>query len=253
MRSKSKSLAIQGGSPNGMPNDMVVVWDWPTRAFHWLFVAAIASAWPSYQYAERLGDPTLRWHRYNGYAILVLVVFRLLWGFLGSSTARWSSFVRWPWTAAGYALDLLAGRDRKFLGHNPLGTYMILALLAAVIAQSLLGLVIVEHNDTTWGPLYKLVGAAKQKDVQYWHGLMLYWVILPLVAAHIVSNTLYGMLKRDPLIRAMITGRKPAADFEDGLEATIARDVTLRAAGTFVLAVAIVFGGIFTMGGKLFY
>ncbi len=231
----------------------VAVWDWPTRAFHWLFVVCVASAWPSYQYAERLGDPTQKWHRYNGYAILVLTVFRLLWGFVGSSTAHWSAFVRWPSTAAGYGLDLLRGRDRKFLGHNPLGTYMILALLAAVMAQSMLGLVIVEHNDTTWGPLYKLVGEATQKDVQHWHARTLYWVILPLVAAHIVANTLYGFVKKDPLIRAMVTGRKPAEDYEDGREAIIARDVTLRAAGTFVLAVAIVFGGIVALGGKLFY
>jgi cytochrome b len=231
----------------------VIVWDWPTRAFHWLFVMCIASAWPSFQFAERLGDPTLKWHRYNGYAILVLVVFRLLWGFLGSSTARWASFVRWPWTAASYGLDLLRGRDRKFLGHNPLGTYMILALLAAVIAQSVLGLLIVEHNDTTWGPLYKLVSEDKQKDVQHWHGLMLYWVILPLVMAHVVANSLYGLLKHDPLIRAMVTGRKPADDYEDGGEAVIARDVTLRATGTLVLALAIVFGGIVMLGGKLIY
>jgi cytochrome b len=161
--------------------------------------------------------------------------------------------VRWPWTAAGYGLDLLRGRDRKFLGHNPLGTYMILALLAAVIAQSVLGLLIVEHNDTTWGPLYKLVGESTQKDVQHWHGLMLYWVILPLVVAHVVAHSLYGLLKHDPLIRAMVTGRKPADDYEDGGEAVIARDVTLRAAGTLVLALTIVFGGIVLLGGKLFY
>jgi cytochrome b len=235
------------------PTTSVAVWDWPTRAFHWLFVVCIACAWPSFQFAERLGDPTLKWHRYNGYAILVLVVFRLLWGFLGSSTARWASFVRWPWTAAGYGLDLVRGRDRKFLGHNPLGTYMILALLAAVIAQSVLGLVITEYNDTTWGPLYKLVSEGSKKAVQQWHGLLLYWAILPLATAHIVANSLYGLLKKDPLIRAMITGRKPEDDYEDGREAVIARDVALRAAGTFVLSVVIVFGGIVLLGGKLFY
>ncbi len=237
----------------GTSGATVAVWDWPTRAFHWLLVVCLISAWPSYQYAETFGDPTMKWHRYNGYAVLVLVVFRVLWGFLGSSTARWVAFVRWPWTAAGYALDLLRGRDRKFLGHNPLGTYMILGLLAAVSVQAALGLMVVEHNDTTWGPLYKLVGEAKQKDVLRWHGLLLYWAILPLVAAHIIANTLYGLLKRDPLIRAMVTGRKPAEDYEDQREAVIARDVTLRALGTLVLAIGIVAGGIMGLGGKLFY
>ena len=231
----------------------VAVWDLPTRLFHWALVTTLLSTWPSYQYAEALGDPTQKWHRYNGYAILVLVVFRLIWGVMGSSTARWSSFVRWPWDAARYGLDLVSGRDRKFLGHNPMGTYMILALLAAVTGQAMLGLVIVEHNDTTWGPLYKLVDEGLQKTVRRWHGAGLYWVILPLIAAHIVANSLYGLIKKDPLVRAMVTGRKPAADYEDAAEAQIARDVNLRAAGALVLAVAIVFGGITLLGGKLFY
>ena len=118
----------------------VRAWDWPTRAFHWLLVLAILSAWVSFNYAEKLGDTSLKWHRYNGYAILVLIVFRLLWGFIGSSTSRWSAFVTWPWKAAAYGLDVVRGRDRHFLGHNPLGTYMILGLLALVSAQALLGL-----------------------------------------------------------------------------------------------------------------
>jgi cytochrome b len=231
----------------------VIAWDVPTRLFHWSLVGTLLCAWPSYEYAERLGDPTLRWHRYNGYAILVLLVFRLLWGFLGSSTARWSAFVRWPWTAAAYALDLLSGRDRKFLGHNPLGSYMILALLLAVGGQALLGLGVTEHNDTTWGPLYKLVPEAWAKAVRHWHGAGLYRVILPLVAAHIVANTLYGVLKRDPLVRAMVTGQKPAADYEDGAQAHISRDVTLRAAATLILAIGIVIGGIALLGGTVFY
>jgi cytochrome b len=237
----------------GAPAVSVAVWDAPTRLFHWGLVLTILCAWPSYQYAEFFSDNTLKWHRYNGLAILVLLVFRVLWGFLGSSTARWRHVLRWPWHAASYGLDLLRGRDRKFLGHNPLGTYMILALLCAVAGQSLLGLVIVEHNDTTWGPLYKLVSEGNQKRVQHWHGAGLYWVILPLIAVHIIANTLYGLLKRDPLIRAMVTGRKPAADYEDGAEATIAADVNLRAAGALVLAIGIVFGTIAALGGKLFY
>ena len=231
----------------------VAVWDVPTRLFHWSLVSGLLSAWPSYQYAEQLGDPTMKWHRYNGMFILVLLVFRVIWGFIGSSTARWSHFLRWPWSAAAYALDVARGRDRKFLGHNPLGTYMILAMLAAVCGQVFLGLVIVEHNETTWGPLYQLVPETLQKTLRRWHGMGLYWVILPLVAAHIIANTLYGLLKRDPLIRAMVTGRKPAADYEDGAAAVIARDVTLRAAGALVLALAIVGGGIKLLGGTLFY
>ena len=91
----------------------VAVWDLPTRLFHWGLVLTVLSTWPSFTYAERLGDPTLRWHRYNGYAILILITFRIIWGFVGSSTARWTSFVRWPWDAARYGIDLLRGANRN--------------------------------------------------------------------------------------------------------------------------------------------
>ena len=231
----------------------VRAWDIPTRVFHWSLVFCIFSAWASFQYAEKLGDPTMQWHRYNGYAVLVLLVFRLLWGFVGSSTSRWSAFVTWPWHAAGYGLDLLRGRDRHYLGHNPLGTYMILALLALVGAQSSLGLFVVEHNDTTWGPLYKLVSETNQKLVHRWHIWSFYWLLLPVIGAHIVANTLYGFVKKDPLIRAMVTGKKPAGKYEDQAEAVIVAQVWARAIGCLAAAVAIVLGGIAALGGKLFY
>lgn len=231
----------------------VAAWDAPTRLFHWCLVATIAAAWPSFEFAERFGDPTLRWHRYNGYAILTLIVFRVIWGFVGSSTSRWSNFVRWPWHVVRYARDQVSGIDRKFLGHNPLGTYMVLALLAAVTAQAVLGLLVTEHNDTTWGPLYNLVPEALQKRVRTWHVMGMYWVILPLGIAHVLANSLYALVKRDPVVRAMITGRKPAEPYEDASEAIIARDVRFRALGTLLLAVGLVFGGIKAFGGTLFY
>jgi cytochrome b len=236
-----------------MPTSTVRAWDWPTRAFHWSLVLAIISAWASSEFAEKLGDPTLKWHRYNGYFILVLVVFRLIWGVVGSSTSRWSAFVTWPWTAAAYGLDLVRGRNRHFLGHNPLGTYMILGLLFLVSVQGILGLMTVEHNDTTWGPLYKLLSEDNQKRVLYWHLRGFNWFILPLVGTHILANSLYGLIKQDPLIRAMITGTKPAAAYEDQREAELAASLGVRAVMAFALAAAIVLGGIVALGGKLIY
>ena len=231
----------------------VRAWDWPTRAFHWLLVLAIAGAWTSSHFAEQLGDATLKWHRYNGYAILVLIVFRLIWGFVGSSTSRWSAFVTWPWHAAAYGLDILRGRDRHFLGHNPLGTYLILTMLAVVALQAVFGLGVVEHNDTTWGPLYKLFSEANQQRITYWHTRAFNWFILPLISIHIVANSLYGLVKKDPLIRAMITGTKPVGMYEDQAEAVIVDGVAVRAALVLALAAAIVLGGIVVLGGKLFY
>lgn len=230
----------------------VGAWDLPTRLFHWTLVVCILSAWVSFRYAEVFGDNLLRWHRWNGYTVLVLLVWRVLWGFAGSSTSRFVNFVRWPWTAAGYGLDLLRGRDRHFLGHNPLGTYMILALLAVVGSQVTLGLFTVEHNDSgAYGPLYRIVSEATYKKLSHWHRWAFYWVLLPLIAAHITANVLYGVVKKDPLITAMVTGRKPAGDYEDAEAVAIVERPMLRAIVCLVAAAAIVFGAIVALGGKL--
>jgi cytochrome b len=230
----------------------VRAWDLPTRLFHWSLVFCIVSAWVSYRYSEALGDYMMRWHRWNGYAILVLVVFRVIWGFVGSSTSRWSMFVTWPWNAAAYGLDLLRGRDRHFLGHNPLGTYMIMGLLLIVVTQGGLGLFTVEHNDSgADGPLYRLVSEATYKSLSQWHRWVFYYVLLPFIALHITANSLYGLIKKDPLIRAMITGQKPTAHFEDAQEANIAGGVMLRALVALLCAIVIVFGGILLVGGRL--
>jgi cytochrome b len=233
--------------------DKVRAWDLPTRVFHWTLASLIVCAWVSFEFSERLGDNTLRWHRYNGYAILILLVWRVLWGFVGSSTSRWSSFVRWPWTAAGYALDLVRGRERHFLGHNPLGSYMILALLAAVGLQGILGLMTVEHNDTAWGPLYKLASEATLKQIAYYHVRLLNYLIFPLMLVHIAANIVYGVVKKDPLIRAMVTGSKPASDYEDGREAAIVERPLLRAVACLGIAAVIVLSAIVALGGKIIY
>lgn len=227
-------------------------WDLPTRLFHWTLVVLLVCAWASFEYAEQLGDFTLKWHRWNGYAILVLLVFRVLWGFVGSSTSRFSAFVRLPNVALGYGLDLVRGRDRPFLGHNPLGSWMIVALLVVVAGQAVLGLFTVEHNDSgAFGPLYRLVSDATWKQFSKWHLLGLHWVILPLVGLHIAANLLYGLVKKDPLIRAMITGTKPAANYEDQSEAVIVARPLLRATACLVVAAVTVFGTIAGVGGRL--
>ena len=95
----------------------------------------------------------------------MLVVWRVLWGLVGSSTSRFSAWLWWPWTAAAYGMRLLRGHTPLYLSHNPLGSYMILLLLAAVTAQAVSGLFTVEHNDLTAGPLYRLVSEEGQKAI----------------------------------------------------------------------------------------
>jgi cytochrome b len=214
-------------------------------------VALVAAAWASWRYSEALGDPTLKIHRWNGHAILVLVVWRILWGFAGSSTSRFSAWLWWPWTAVGYGLRLLRGQTPLYLTHNPLGSYMILVLLFVVTSQAVLGLFTVEHNDLTAGPLYRLASEERQKVMSGWHVWFFYWVILTLVAIHILANLWYGLAKKEPLITAMITGKKPAAGYLDTYEAQIVRRPLRRAFICLVLAAGLVFGVIYgALGGR---
>ncbi|MGL4635540.1 MAG: cytochrome b/b6 domain-containing protein [Beijerinckiaceae bacterium] len=228
----------------------VKAWDWPTRAFHWTLVFCVISAWASFKLADRIGDPTLVWHRWNGYAILVLVVFRIIWGFAGSSTSRFTAFVTWPWTALRYGLDLFSDKKRHFLGHNPMGSWMILMLLSALLIQGGLGLFSLEHNELVAGPLKRLIAHETSEKVTKLHvqGIN---VIFALVAMHITANVLYGWLKKDKLIKAMVTGEKPAEAYEDAPEMTPVSNVTLRAAVCLGAAIVIVFGGITLLGGRI--
>ena len=228
----------------------VRVWDWPTRAFHWSLVALLACAWASHRFAAALNDPLLVWHRWNGYAVLVLIVFRLLWGVVGSSTSRFSAFVHGPGFVFGYLRDLLAGRKRAFLGHNPLGTGMILVLLAAVATQGTLGLFTLEHNELVAGPLKRLLSDEAVAIVSKLH-VRGFNVLLLLVAVHVGANLIYSLVARDPLIRAMVTGRKPAGSYEDEAEARFVPSTGLRAGFCLAAAAAIVFGGILLAGGRL--
>jgi cytochrome b len=229
----------------------VRVWDLPTRLFHWCLVTGIFVAWASWRYSEVIGDYTLKVHRWTGMLILVLLVFRVIWGVVGSSTSRLSRLFFAPWTSFGYAIATLRGPARHYLGHNPLGSYMILALLAAVALQATLGLFTVEHNDVTAGPLYRLVSEPTREAISHWHGRWFYRALLVLIPLHILANIGYGLIKRDPLIRAMITGRKPAADYVDAPEAEITPSANVKALICLAVAAALVFGTIFGLGGKM--
>ncbi|RTL61393.1 MAG: hypothetical protein EKK41_27445 [Hyphomicrobiales bacterium] len=244
---------MQTETPSARPAgaETVRAWDLPTRLFHWALVAAIFMSWASWRYSEAIGDFTLKIHRWTGMTILVLLVFRLLWGIFGGSTSRLSHLFNWPWTAAGYGLDVLRGRSRHYLGHNPMGSYMILALFSAVAVQAGLGLFSVEHNDLTAGPLYRLVSEETREAVTHWHGRWFYFVLLALIPVHILVNIAYGVLKGDPLVRAMVTGTKPRGDYVDAPEAVIGPGTGVRALICLVIAAVIVFGGIFAAGGKM--
>lgn len=236
--------------PNPARDRVVPAWDWPTRAFKWGLVLLVFTAWLT----NKGGDSWLTVHMANGYAVLVLLVFRVLWGLVGSSTARFSTWVSTPWRAAAYGVALVAGRGRRYLGHNPLGAWMILALMAAAATQAGAGLFVADSNGIYGGPFANtdpLEEATRlQKTIAWWH-FRGFNVILALAALHVAANLFYQFAKREPLIQAMVTGGKPGADYADEAAMRRAPSLGLRALACLAAALAIVLGGIGLAAGHL--
>lgn len=230
----------------------VTAWDLPTRIFHWLLLVLVISAYVSTEYAEDLGDVLLVWHRWNGLAILVLLVWRLLWGVFGSSTSRFMSFVPAPALVWRHAIATLKDTAPRYLGHNPLGSVMIIGLLITLLIQIGFGLLSIDDDDLTGGPLRRLVDHAANKSATRWHEWMFDFVLLPLAGLHIAANVLYGRVKNEPLITAMITGEKPAMDYADEASATLVPRPLVRAFVCLIAAKIIVFGSLLVLGGTLY-
>lgn len=179
----------------------VTVWDLPTRLFHWTLVALMIAQWLT---AE--ASSTMDWHVRDGYAVLALVLFRLIWGFVGSETARFSDFVRGPGAALEYVRALLRGETPHYLGHNPLGAWSIVAMLVLLLIQAGTGL-FANDDIMTEGPLYAWVS----KDTSDWlttiHKLN-FNLLLLVIAVHISAVLFYLLVKRENLIHPMLSGHK---------------------------------------------
>src|SRR5437764_13020350 len=171
------------------------VWDLPTRLFHWLLAALIAFSWWSVEY-----DHT-SWHIWSGLAVLTLLIFRLLWGFAGSSTARFSSFVRGPASVAAH----LRGRWNG-IGHTPLGALSVIALLLAVSVQVALGLIAEDEDGIYMGPLARLVSSDTSDSARDLHELW-FNIILGLIALHVAAIVFYRVFRGQKLTKPMITGK----------------------------------------------
>jgi len=174
------------------------VWDLPIRLFHWLLAGLIAFSWWS------VHNQHTAWHIWSGCAILTLLIFRLLWGFVGSSTARFSSFVRGP----GSVVDYLRGRWTG-IGHTPLGALSVIALLLAVSVQVGLGLFAEDEDGIYMGPLSRLVSSDTSDKVRDIHELW-FNVALGLIILH-VAAIVYYRLSGQRLTKPMITGKAELA------------------------------------------
>jgi cytochrome b len=187
----------------------VRVWDVPTRLFHWLLALLVATNVVTGKFDSVLGADAILWHARAGYAILGLLVFRVAWGFAGSTYARFASFLRGPSAALAYAKGLLArrGSGPEPLGHNPLGGWWIMAMLASLATQAATGLFIVQEDYAFEGPLAKHVSGAVCDRMNAIHAVNS-WVIVALVALHLSAIGFYALVKRERLVAAMVTGNK---------------------------------------------
>ena len=183
------------------------VWDAPTRVFHWSLLALVAIAWAT---AESDSDFWFQVHLAAGYGVLGLLVFRLIWGFAGARYALFTSFVR-PWRAVlDYTKQLACLKPPHSIGHNPLGGWMVLlllAMLAAIVGTGLFGAEIEDGVQKFAGPLAHLVSAGTASALIELHD-ELFDILLVLVAIHVAGVVADMVLTRDNLIRAMITGFK---------------------------------------------
>ena len=178
----------------------VAIWDVPTRLFHWLTAALVAAAYATWRL------DWMFWHVWSGYAVLALVLFRILWGFFGSETARFSRFLASPTAAARYLGHALRREPDRQLGHNPAGGWMVLLLLALLLAETLTGLYI--NNDIAdVGPLTGLAPAWVDNLITDLHDV--FWqALLAAIALHVAAVGVYWIVKRQNLLLPMISGRK---------------------------------------------
>jgi cytochrome b len=210
---------------SGLPA-RVRVWDLPTRLVHWALAVLVLVAWLS-------GGERMDIHRYAGYAVLGLVIFRLYWGVAGGSTARFSEFVKGPGTVLAYVRGW-RGAPASF-GHNPLGALSVLLLVALLIIQLGLGLFAVDVDGMESGPFARFVSFETGRSAADLHELN-FRLLQGAVALHLAAIAAYAVFKRRNLVTPMVTGQ----DATPGLEGELRPAPLRRLAIGVVIAVLVV-------------
>ena len=182
---------------------VVKVWDLFVRLSHWLIVLLVISAWLSAHY----GDVEYKWHTWNGYTVFVLVLTRLIWGIVGSTSARFSQFLTFPKTVLFYLLDLVKGKSTNYLGHNPAGGWMVIVILFVLLAQAITGL-FSSDDIINEGPFVYYVSGDVVALMTGWHHFF-FDLLIVLILLHISAVLYHQIIKKEKLIMAMIHGRKP--------------------------------------------
>lgn len=197
----------------------ILVWDLPTRLFHWLFAASFAVA-----YLTAEAESLFALHVFAGLLMLVLVGYRLVWGVIGSRYAKFSSFLYGPVAAARYVLDTVKGSAARHIGHNPAGSWAIYALLLLGAGAAITGLA-----TLLTGEAYEEIHEALANGM------------LAVVIVHLIGVVVESFAHRENLARAMVNGRKEG-NAEDGIHSP------RHLAAALLLALVVTAGGIFLKG-----
>ena len=195
------------------PNETVKVWDLPLRLFHWTLVLAIAVAFLS----SEEDSPLNQWHVLSGWVVAILIVFRLVWGFVGGEHSRFADFLR-PSRIGDHLHDLFRGRPQPSLGHNPLGAIAVMVLLALAAATVWTGAFAGEAAED----LHEIIG----------------WSLLAMITLHVAAVVIMSLVGRENLVRAMISGEKPANRHPGARNASPPRAIALIVAAATVIASA---------------
>jgi len=221
MDSKNTSAADREGG---------LVWDWPVRAFHWLLVVCVAGAWATH-YA---GLEWFDWHRRLGYTTLVLVAFRIVWGFLGTRHSRFGSFLRGPRAVVDYVGSLKTGAVAT-PGHNPLGALSVIAFLLVLLVQATTGL-FANDEIANAGPFFGWVDQETSNRLTSIHHFNSS-ILLALIAVHLLAVVYYDTIRRSGLTRALLTGRKPGIEGITGSRGALAMAIVVLLCVALALAI----------------
>jgi cytochrome b len=178
---------------------LVKVWDLPIRVFHWLLVAGFFVA---YLTEEEL----LTVHVWAGYLVLGLLIFRLLWGFVGNDYARFANFLCSPGKSFAYLKEAIALKSKRYLGHNPAGSAMIVLLIIGLFMTVISGLA-VYAADQNLGPLADMIGTSNEKLWEEAHEIAANFTLL-LVVVHVVGVVFESVIHRENLVKSMWNGHK---------------------------------------------
>jgi len=209
-----------------------VIWDLPIRLFHWGLVMLVLIAWRS----AEVGD--MHTHLLAGSAVAGLLVFRLWWGLFGSSTARFSHFVKGPRAVLAYALSLKSAKEQA--GHNPMGGWSVVAILGCLMLLTGFGLFAEDTDGLYSGPLSDWIDYDAGRAASHFHGIA-FTALEILIAMHLIAILFYQLIKRHSLVAAMVIGRRDLLDdqpsmMRPGSPVMLAVGLLLGAGTTFLLA-----------------